>query len=73
MGFTYGKDELIGDIQELFAKHNVQAIHVKEEGTLFSIDPDGSFRIGVGATIVAFDRHPDDKTTFQVIDGGRKK
>ncbi|SEH98522.1 hypothetical protein SAMN05192559_106276 [Halobacillus karajensis] len=74
MGFTYGKDELIGDLQQVFARHNVQSIRVKEPGTLFRVESDGSLTIGIGATITSFEYHPDEEQgpVFKVIDGKRK-
>ena len=74
MGFTYGKDELIGDLQEVFARHNVQSIRVKEPGTLFRVETDGSLTIGIRATITSFEKHPDDYQSpkFKVIDGKKK-
>ncbi|WP_226577256.1 hypothetical protein [Halobacillus litoralis] len=74
MAFTYGKDELIGDLQEVFARHNVQSIKVKEPGTLFRVEADGSLTIGIGATITSFERHPEEKqgVKFKLIDGKKK-
>ncbi|ARI77941.1 hypothetical protein [Halobacillus mangrovi] len=75
MAFTYGKRELIEDLQEVFAKHNVQSIKVNKAGTLFLVEADGSLTIGTGATIVAFDRHPDEKKAakFKLLHGGNNK
>ncbi|KHE71792.1 hypothetical protein [Halobacillus sp. BBL2006] len=75
MAFTYGKRELIEDLQEVFSKHNVQSIRVEKPGTLFIVEADGSLSIGTGATIVAFDQHPTDKkgARFKLIDGGTPK
>ncbi|MGP4062427.1 hypothetical protein [Halobacillus litoralis] len=75
MAFTYGKGELIEDLQEVFAKHNVQSIQVKEPGTLFFIEEDGSLTIGTKASIYSFERHPDEKggVKFKVINGGSTK
>ncbi|GEN52800.1 MULTISPECIES: hypothetical protein [Halobacillus] len=74
MGFTYGKDELIGDLQQVFARHNVQSVRVKEPGTLFRVESDGSLTIGIGATITSFERQPDEKQapTLKVINGKKK-
>lgn len=74
MGFTYGKEELIGDLQEVFARHNVQSIRVNEPGTLFRVEMDGSLTIGMGATITSFERHPDEKRgpKFKLINGKKK-
>ncbi|MGI8314355.1 hypothetical protein [Halobacillus mangrovi] len=75
MAFTYGKRELIVDLQEVFAKHNVQSIKVDHPGTLFFVEADGSLTVGTGATIVAFDQHPDDKKAakFKLINGGNNR
>ncbi|MCP3028445.1 hypothetical protein [Halobacillus sp. A5] len=72
MGFTYGKIELIQDLQKVFAKHNVQSIEVKEAGTLFLVEEDGSLKVGAGATIAAFDTKPENKPAakLKVIQGG---
>jgi|GEM_PF-4878203 len=77
MGFTYGKRELMQDLQRVFAKHNVQSIKVNKPGTLFKIEEDGSMKVEVGATITAFDYKPGEKqkpvNRFRVVHGGNNK
>ncbi|MGP4075829.1 hypothetical protein [Halobacillus sp. K22] len=75
MGFTYGKRELMQDLQRVFAKHNVQSIKVNKPGTLFKIEDDGSMKVEVGATITAFDYKPGEKpvSKFRVVNGGNRK
>ncbi|ASF39020.1 MULTISPECIES: hypothetical protein [Halobacillus] len=75
MGFTYGKRELMQDLQRVFAKHNVQSIKVNKPGTLFKIESDGSMKVEVGATITAFDCKPGEKPVnkFRVVNGGNQK
>ncbi|MCP3029892.1 hypothetical protein LF817_00915 [Halobacillus sp. A1] len=75
MAFTFGKMELIHDLQQVFAKHNVQAIKVNQLGTLFLVEPDGSLKIGAGATITSFEFQPNERkaSRFKLIDGGSNK
>ncbi|WP_101845695.1 hypothetical protein [Halobacillus sp. Marseille-P3879] len=72
MTFTHGKMELIQDLQKVFAKHNVKSVTVKEAGTLFLVEADGSLTIGAGATIAAFETAAEDKPSskLKVIQGG---
>ncbi|MBN8233839.1 hypothetical protein JF544_01210 [Halobacillus kuroshimensis] len=73
MGFTYGKTELIQELQELFARHNVRSVEVKEPGTLFLVEADGSLSIGVRAAITSFEEKPGAKgSRFKVIQGKKK-
>lgn len=74
MGFTYGQEELVQDIQALFAKHNVKSVIVRETGTLFEVQQDGSLRVGTGARIEAFEQQPDSKSPpLRTIQGGKKE
>ncbi|MFQ3543134.1 hypothetical protein Q7A53_03540 [Halobacillus rhizosphaerae] len=75
MGLTYGKLELMEDLQKVFAKHNVQAIKVNEPGTLFLVQADGSLTVGTSAVISAFEFLPGEKPSsrFTLINGGNKK
>ncbi|UOQ44720.1 hypothetical protein MUN89_01790 [Halobacillus salinarum] len=75
MGLTYGKVELMQDLQKVFAKHNVQAIKVDEPGVLFQVEADGSLKIGVKMIVKPFEQQPDSKKPFkfQLLNGGNQK